>query len=57
MLADINIDDPIELEEKSLDLRHRTKRLELELQLLKKTSGDIGNRVRGADAKKKAKEA
>jgi hypothetical protein len=57
MMAGINIDDPIELEEKALDLRYRTKRLERELNLLKRTNGDIGNRVRGADAKKKAQEA
>jgi Ca2+-binding EF-hand superfamily protein len=31
MMADVNIDDPIELEEKALDLRYRTKRLERDL--------------------------
>lgn len=54
LMADINIDDPIELEEKAMDLRYRSKRLERELQLLRKTSGDLGNRVRGGDARKKA---
>ena len=46
IMSNIDIDDPIELEEKTLDLRFRTKRLENDLILLRKTNGEIGNRVR-----------
>jgi hypothetical protein len=49
IMANVDIDDPIDLEEKSLDLRFRTKALEQELMLLRKTNGGLGNRVRGAE--------
>ena len=45
-MSNVNIDDPIELEEKTLDLRYRSRRLEKELLLLRKVNGDLGNRVR-----------
>lgn len=51
IMCNVNIDDPIELEEKAIDLRFRTSRLESELMLLRKANGDIGNRVRGNNGK------
>lgn len=45
IMCNVNIDDPIELEEKALDLRYRSRRIENELMLLRKTNGEIGNRV------------
>lgn len=47
IMCNVNIDDPIDLEEKALDLKFRTSRLESELMVLRKANGDIGNRVRG----------
>jgi hypothetical protein len=47
-MCNVNIDDPIDLEEKTLDLKFRTNRLENELRVLGRTNGDIGNRVRGS---------
>jgi hypothetical protein len=46
IMANINIDDPIDLEEKTLDLRYRIKRLETELAVLRPISGKFGNRTR-----------
>ncbi len=51
IMGTVNIDDPIELEEKALDLKFRTKRLENELMIMRKANGDIGNRVRGNNTK------
>ena len=39
IMQNINIDDPLELEEKILDLRYRSLRLESELEIIKETSG------------------
>lgn len=49
IMQNVNVDDPIDLEEKTLDLRFRTKALEQELLILRKTNGGLGNRVRGSD--------
>jgi hypothetical protein len=51
IMGTVNIDDPIDLEEKALDLRFRAQRLENELMILRKANGDIGNRVRGNKSK------
>jgi hypothetical protein len=51
IMCNVNIDDPIDLEEKALDLKFRSSRLESELMLLRKANGDIGNRVRGNNGK------
>ena len=47
IMCNVNIDDPIDLEEKTLDLRYRIKHLQSELVLLQRTNGEGGNRVRG----------
>lgn len=39
IIKGLNIDDPIELEERILDLRYRLKRLEKELNVLRETRG------------------
>jgi len=52
IMQNVNVDDPIDLEEKTLDLRFRTKALEQELLILRKTNGGLGNRVRGDPQKK-----
>lgn len=51
IMCNVNIDDPIDLEEKAIDLKFRSSRLESELMLLRKANGDIGNRVRGNNSK------
>lgn len=51
IMCNVNIDDPIDLEEKALDLKFRTSRIESELMILRKANGDIGNRVRGNNGK------
>jgi len=56
IMSDINIDDPIELEEKTLDLKFRSRRLEQELMILRSKNGEIGNLARGAEARKRAME-
>ena len=38
-MSGVNIDDPLVLEERILDLRFRTKKLESELEILRETSG------------------
>ena len=55
-MSNVDIDDPIDLEEKALDLRYRAQHLEQELMLLRSKNGEVGNRVRGAEARKKAME-
>lgn len=45
IMGEIASDDPIELEEKTLDLKFRSQRLESELMVLRKTNNGIGNRV------------
>lgn len=39
IMCNVDIDDPIDLEEKTLDLRYRARRLEDELMMLRKASG------------------
>jgi hypothetical protein len=39
-MQNIDIDDPLELEEKILDLRYRSERLDNELEVLRETSGN-----------------
>ena len=56
IMSNINIDDPIELEEKTLDLKFRSRRLEQELMILRSKNGEIGNLARGAEARKRAME-
>jgi hypothetical protein len=48
IMSNVDIDDPIDLEEKTLDLRYRARRLEDELMILRKASGQsfAGNRTR-----------
>ena len=47
LMSGVNIDDPIDLEEKTMDLRYRFKRLESELAVLRKTNSDVVDRVKG----------
>jgi hypothetical protein len=54
IMCNVDIDDPIDLEEKTLDLRYRAKHLEKELMLLRAKAGE--SRVRGTETKKKAME-
>lgn len=39
-MQNIDIDDPLVLEERILDLRFRSQRLERELEIMRETSGD-----------------
>ena len=40
IMQNIDIDDPIDMEEKVLDLRYRSVRLENELEVMRETVGD-----------------
>lgn len=41
-MCNVDIDDPIDLEEKTLDLKFRTSRLNNELMILRRVNGRIG---------------
>jgi len=49
VMGDVNITDPLELEERILDLQYRSRHLEGELKFLRQQNGP------NPDAKKKAK--